>query len=714
VVILGGGVVTGIVFSPVEAGIVYARTDIGGAYRFNPADKSWAPLTDFLGKADANYFGVESIAADPVEANRVYMAVGLYSQSWAGPGAFMRSSDRGSTWKIIPTPGLKMGGNEDGRANGERLAIDPNQTNILYFGSRRSGLWKSTDQASTWSKVDSFPVQDDPAGLGIPFVIFDTKSGARGKPTPIIYAGMCKTDLGLYRSTDGGLSWRPVPKQPTGLMPSHAEFDRQGVLYLSYGSGPGPYNVPDGAVYRYDPKTEVWTDIAPLKPGGTLPGGGVDKFGYGAISVDASRPGTLLASTIDRWAGGGEIFRSTDGGRSWKALMALAVLDDGGAPHVRGRQQKIPAPQWVGDIAIDPFRPDHAMLVTGGGIWASEDVTAADADLPTHWVFRNQNLEETAVLDMVSPPEGPPLLTALGDLCGFRHDRLDVSPSRGSFENPVSANSTSIDYAQRKPSLVVRVGSYPWSGEKGPRGAFSLDAGATWTQFRSEPRGSDGSGSVAISADGGTILWASRNAHAAYSRDRGTSWIVVSGLPAPAKLADWAPLNLKLAADRVNAKKFYAFDALTGSAYSSGDAGEHFELTTGGLPSLPDYALTPASIRTVPGIEGDVWITSGKELSHSTDSGASYASIRGVDAADGVGFGRAAPGRDYPAIYLSGKVAGVVGFFRSDDGGKSFVRINDDAHQYGGSNLIIGDPRVYGRVYLAGHGRGVLYGEPRE
>jgi hypothetical protein len=62
---------------------------------------------------------------------------------------------------------------------------------------------------------------------------------------------------------------------------------------------------------------------------------------------------------------------------------------------------------------------------------------------------------------------------------------------------------------------------------------------------------------------------------------------------------------------------------------------------------------------------------------------------------------------------LSGKVASVVGFFRSDDGGKSFVRINDDAHQYGGSNLIIGDPRVYCRVYLAGHGRGVLYGEPR-
>jgi hypothetical protein len=50
--------------------------------------------------------------------------------------------------------------------------------------------------------------------------------------------------------------------------------------------------------------------------------------------------------------------------------------------------------------------------------------------------------------------------------------------------------------------------------------------------------------------------------------------------------------------------------------------------------------------------------------------------------------------------------------FRSDDGGGSFARINDDAHQYGGVQLIIGDPRVYGRAYITGHGRGILYGEP--
>ena len=61
VVILGGGFVSGIVFSPVEKGLVYARTDVGGAYRWDAAGKAWVPLTDQLGR-DSNFLGIESLA----------------------------------------------------------------------------------------------------------------------------------------------------------------------------------------------------------------------------------------------------------------------------------------------------------------------------------------------------------------------------------------------------------------------------------------------------------------------------------------------------------------------------------------------------------------------------------------------------------------------------------------------------------------------------
>src|SRR5262245_55332159 len=53
VVILGGGFVSGVVFSPARAGLAYARTDVGGAYRMNADKSSWTPLTDHFGRSDS-------------------------------------------------------------------------------------------------------------------------------------------------------------------------------------------------------------------------------------------------------------------------------------------------------------------------------------------------------------------------------------------------------------------------------------------------------------------------------------------------------------------------------------------------------------------------------------------------------------------------------------------------------------------------------------
>jgi hypothetical protein len=86
-----------------------------------------------------------------------------------------------------------------------------------------------------------------------------------------------------------------------------------------------------------------------------------------------------------------------------------------------------------------------------------------------------------------------------------------------------------------------------------------------------------------------------------------------------------------------------------------------------------------------------------------------------VDEADAVGFGAAARSKSYPAIFTTAKVGGVRGIFRSDNAGHSWVRINDDRHQYAWTGqTITGDPRVFGRVYLATNGRGVIVGDLRE
>lgn len=68
----GGGFIPGIVFNPSERGLAYIRTDIGGAYRLN-SDDSWTPLTDFADDDRWGYWGVDAIATDPVDTDRVYL-----------------------------------------------------------------------------------------------------------------------------------------------------------------------------------------------------------------------------------------------------------------------------------------------------------------------------------------------------------------------------------------------------------------------------------------------------------------------------------------------------------------------------------------------------------------------------------------------------------------------------------------------------------------
>ncbi len=707
VVMGGGGFVTGLVFSPVKEGILYARTDVGGAYRYDPKGKRWVPLTDSISFQQSNFMGIESVAADPTKADRVYMAVGMYTQTWATTGAFMRSDDRGANWKIIPV-GFKMGGNELSRSDGERLAVDPNQPKVLYFGSRRNGLWKSENEAETWQKVASFPAADDTdKGLGLPIVLFDASSGKPGAETPTLYVAT-QTDGKFYRSTDAGKTWSVVPKQPAlGYPPRRAALDRDGTLYVTYAFGDSPYALSKGAVYKCNTKTNEWTDITPLRQSEG------DSFGYAGIAVDATQTGTVIVATIDRWSKGAELFRTRDGGKTWKPTFASAVFDGGGVTHVYHHRKKLDPPQWLGDIKIDPFDPNRAMLVEGGGVWATWDLTAVDSGKPTHWSFHSDNLEELCIRDLISPPEGPPLVSVMGDACGMRHDDLGVSPRGGIFQNPTCASSEDIDLAGKKPNVMVRVGSYPWDGSKGPRGGLSKDGGATWKPFATEPPGSGGMGSVVISADGEVIVWAPRDTKAAFSRDEGNSWTEVVGLPPPVKSPDWAPWFLRLASDPVNHKKFYAFNALTGQVLRSEDGGAHFEVAAD-LHGVPEYELQYVSIKTVPGMEGEVWITTKADLQRSSDSGKSFTTIAGVQEAHGVGFGKAAPGQNFPAIYLSGTIGGQTGFFRSDDAGKHFTRINDDQHQYGGATVVTGDPRVYGRVYVAPGGRGILYGEPKK
>ena len=75
--------------------------------------------------------------------------------------------------------------------------------------------------------------------------------------------------------------------------------------------------------------------------------------------------------------------------------------------------------------------------------------------------------------------------------------------------------------------------------------------------------------------------------------------------------------------------------------------------------------------------------------------------------------GKAAAGAAYPAVYQVGSTDTITAVYRSDDGARTWARINDDRRQWGWIGATIAaDPRVYGRVYIATNGRGIQYGEP--
>ena len=702
VAIGGGGFVTGIEFHPAERGLAYARTDVGGAYRWDARAARWIPLTDWIGHEDDNLTGIESVALDPSDPSRVYLAAGTYTSERAGNGAILRSADRGASFQRSDLP-FKLGGNELARGNGERLAVDPNDGRVLFLGSRAHGLWRSEDHGARWQRVEAFPALATSESatasnwrkqnIGIVFVTFDPASGNAGTPTPVVYAGVSSREGGLFRSADAGRTWQAVPGQPTGLRPNHMVRDGRGDFLLSYGDEPGPDRMNNGAVWRWSPASGAWTDITPAPQSTDLE---KDGFGWGAVAVDATNPDVIVATTFNRWAPRDDIFRSTDGGRSWTPVFPSSRFDHAASPWTE--QAK---PHWMADIEIDPHNPDRVLFVTGYGLWASRDMTALDRGGTVHWVFDDAGLDETVPLDLLSPPQGAPLVSGLGDIDGFRHDDLQRTTTQ--FARPPRySNTESLDYAGRQPQLLVRAGHLHHPDPANVRAAYSRDGGSTWTAFAKEPPAGEGEGraAIAVSADGGRVVWQARGGPHWLTDNFGGRWQKVRGLPATAVVA----------ADRVEAALWYGFDPPTGDLFVSGDGGVAFEKVDSGVGAVGDWfrgELLPApdSARVV------YFAASWKGLMRWSEG--RLTRLPGVENAFAAGLGAPAPGGSTPALFVFGQVAGAVGLYRSDDDGQRWVRIDDPQHRFGSVRMLTGDARMHGRVYLATGGRGIIYGEPR-
>lgn len=744
----GGGFVPNILFNATQKDLIYARTDIGGAYRWEPQTETWTQLLAWISADDWNWSGVESVATDPVEPNRLYLAVGTYTISWAKTnGAILISEDYGHSFKRVDLP-FKVGSNMPGRGMGERLAIDPNDNSILYFGARSGhGLWRSCDFGHHWEHVSNFPDTgpysegSDPtqnSGYladpdGVVWVTFDPATGSKaqgahgqfgphGKATQTIYVGVAENGSGkpnIFQSLDGGATWAAIPGQPIdGYLPHQGKLDSQGTLYVTRSNSDGPYLGSKGDVYKYVPSTSTWTLISPV-PGSSSS----DYFGYGGLGIDMLQPGTVMVAAVNSWWPQGQMFRTTDGGAtwtpawtwgSWPNLNKVYTMDISSAPWLNfgntNEAATLPVPAvnlgWMMEgLNIDPFNSDRMFYGTGASILGTKNLTAWNSGVLGAVTISSMatGIEETGCLGLISPPVGAPLYTVVGDVGGFVHTSLTTPPT-AMYSVPYVGSEKSIDYAELKPTYIVRSGYK--SGTTSA--AYSTDSGTTWNAVGSAPAGLSGDGAIVVAADASVILWAGSGAAVSYSIDNGTTWKASASIPSGAALA----------ADRVNPLKFYGY--ANGQCWLSTDGGATFTATAAtGTPIAGD----DMQIKAMPGHEGEVWLVGGsantatstghvRGMWRSSDSGASFRKLNDFSVADVIGFGKGAPNSQYSAVYTSAILRGKRGVYRSDDAGRTWTRINDDQHQYATIQSITGDARIYGRVFCGTNGFGIVYGEP--
>lgn len=98
VAIGGGGFVSAIITEKNE-GVIYGRTDVGGAYRFDRTSNKWIPLMDWASDEQQGMFGTESLAIDPKNPNIVYVLAGI-SYFNSGKTYMLRSIDYGENFTL--------------------------------------------------------------------------------------------------------------------------------------------------------------------------------------------------------------------------------------------------------------------------------------------------------------------------------------------------------------------------------------------------------------------------------------------------------------------------------------------------------------------------------------------------------------------------------------------------------------------------------------
>ena len=742
----GGGFVSGIVTGKE---VMYARTDVGGAYKYNYDTESWEQLLAFINDADRGLLSVDAMAIDPTDDNTAYFLCGCAYFS-AEKTVIFKTTDGGKTFKEIDVTSLiKVMGNGDGRQCGEAIAVDPDNPKVIYAGgdvtsneNSESALIKSTDGGETWAPVKGYddlglfasttkwPTWTENIARSVTKDEYNHQNGVAniaitgGK----VYVGTSVTGTAnMHVASTKDDKFTALSKElPTDVYPSRINVDANGNLLITYIAGLA-FNGATGGGYRYEPATGTVTQI--FESG----------VGLGSIWADPANPDHMIAGSCGKWEDqlwqpwtdehgatwGDQYFRSFDGGKTWQNFTPgksagwgqepiSEFLQDGGYAWIRDK-----AIHWSGTVVTDPRNSDRMFITSGNGVFIAENIWSTDESKRPVFTFHPDGIEEVVSLDFVSTADGLDL-SAIGDYDGFVHENPETI---GLQYQPNMGSTSAIAVCTQNTDVWARIAE----GDNGS-GYYTTDRGKTWNAFPAATKG----GKLAISQiDKSTyrIFNTSKDSSSvSYSDDWGETWSTCEGIPAaygskPTMLfvEPDDPNTVYAYVTYYNSSWFYsktepdASDAQYKLCVSK-DGGKTFTSSDICMYDQCDSAGRIAYL----GTKGDLMLAGGwygmYHVTVAEDGTVKSEKLDNVSYCKTMGYGAPEKKGGVNTLFMYGKLTedGQEGIYRSTDAGKTWVCINT-THLYGGTgngNYLVGDMNEFGKVYMSTVGCGIVYGMP--
>src|SRR5579859_4167817 len=621
-----GSDVLALAIDPITPGILYAGTAGNGVFKSANGGATWV-------SAGLSNQDVDALAIDTQTPANLYAGT-------SGQGVY-KSTDGAASWSLIN--GLTI-------AHVQAIAIDP-QTIMTVYAVVNNAAFKSINGGVSWSSLTIGP---EPFANVVALVI-DPQS------PQTLYAGAHRVcthgciyaENGIFKSTDGGASWKAADNGLTDKDIQTLAIDPHTPAILYAGTGAGVSRSTDGGASWFPATTGL--------PLGSF---------LGAIAIDPHTPAVLYAGTFDG------LFKSTNSGVSWNPantgltahhITALAV------------NPAAPATVYAGTLAA----VDGASLPTDGGVFKSSDGGVG-------WSPMNHGLAGGAIRVLAIDPITPSQLyvgTEHGNV--FKSTDAGLTWSLANTGRPACTLVTTLAIDPQTPAtLYAGTFSFCIPPDNQPAGIFkSVNGGASWSPINNGlplP-----TGIVALSVDPQTpaTLYAATFAGLFKSTNAGAAWN-------PANMGLSNHVVAALVINPATPATLYA--GTNAGVFKSTNAGASWDPANNGLPLNADMATlaidpqTPAILYAVTAFDG---------LFKSADGGASW-----NPANNGLNLhpiNALAIDRITPSTLYAGTIDGL---FKSADGGASWCPLNTT----GLTNINIGalaiDPAVPATLYVGTQG----------